>query len=495
MSTLSDFFARKGGASEKSVSALPGVELHGEANGTANGGANGEARKESLPASESWAEIGHRIGGDNEALRALMVDIGRRIEALDDLREKFGQIVDPIDHSLRSLEREKFDNIGLRNTLAEVRTGYDVLRNEFKELGKKLAASETEAERLRYELNQAQASVGTLETTRVELTNELEPARTKLAELEQQLAREIAAARILKDHSDALAAHGAAGDKRVAELEGELGSVREQLVLRENENRSLQNSLDQIVGENSRMSRRLAESDAAADKARHQHEQLKTALAAAEAERAKLAAAIEEANEKRQTETNTLNTRLEATSSRALAAEKLLAEVRQSLLARTEENNAAERKMADATVARNATDKKLELLQSSHQVKERQIHELEQLRNKLVDRTNALMATVKARDTALLRAEERVVLLGERVAQLEAATEANMAKHHETVEDLNTQLQCERMERTVAEGALKKARSSYADLQREFDEHVRHNGRLSERPRTHLKSVDTSPDH
>lgn len=491
MSTLSDFFTRKGGASEKSVSALPGVELSGEANGAANG----ETGKESRTASESWAEIGHRIGSDNEALRSLMVDIGRRIEALDDLRATFGQIVNPIDQSLRALEREKFDNIGLRNTLGEVRTGYDALRNEFKELGKKLAASETEAERLRYELNQAQATVGTLETTKVELTNELEPARAKLAELEQQLAREVAAARILKDHSDALAAHGAAADKRVAELEGELGAVREQLVLRENENRSLQTSLDQIVGENSRMTRRLAESDVAADKARHQQEQMKTALAAVEAERAKFAAAIEETNERRQTETNTLNTRLEAMSSRAVAAEKLLAEVRQSLLARTEESNAAERKVADATVARNATDKKLELLQSSLQVKERQIHDLEQLRSKLVDRSNALAAAVKARDTALARAEERIALLGERVSQLEAAAEASLAKHHETVEDLNTQLQCERMERTVAEGALKKARASYAELQRELDEHVKCNGRPSERPKTHLKSVDLSTEH
>jgi len=475
MSSLSDFFARKGGSlpSDKSVVPLPGVELNGDAND--NGSVN--ARR----ASETWAEIGQRVGGENEILRALMVDIGRRIEALDDLRETFGRVVDPIDQSLRALEREKFDNLNLRNALADVRGSYATLRDEFKDLGQKVVASETETERLRFEHGQAQQAVSTLEAKKIELVNELEPARAKLAELEQHLARETAAARVLNDHKDALTERLAGADKRAGDLEGELASLRETLVLRENENRSLQSSLDQIVGENSRLSRRVTEGEAAGDKARSQLEALKTQHAAIEAERDKLVAAVDEANEKRQTEGSALSARLDAMSTRATAAERLLAELRQNLLARTEESGAAERKVADATAGRNAAEKKLELLQNSHQVKERQMQEMEQSRAKLVERTNTLMANVKAKDAALTRAEDQIKTLGERVSQLEAEAEANLAKSQESIEELNSQLQCERMERSIAEGALKKSRMNCAELQRELDQQTRRVERPVER--------------
>jgi hypothetical protein len=65
-------------------------------------------------------------------------------------------------------------------------------------------------------------------------------------------------------------------------------------------------------------------------------------------------------------------------SARAFTAEKLLVEARQSLLARTGVNSSAQRKLADAIVARNTADKKLELLRSSFEAKERRVQELEQ---------------------------------------------------------------------------------------------------------------------
>ncbi len=75
MSSLSEFFTRKGGgaaasaAAEKSPTLLPGK------------GPAGDDRPV-----ETWAEIGSRIGSDNEVLRNLLVDTGRQVGALDDLK-------------------------------------------------------------------------------------------------------------------------------------------------------------------------------------------------------------------------------------------------------------------------------------------------------------------------------------------------------------------------------------------------------------------------
>src|SRR5690606_19404136 len=118
-------------------------------------------------------------------------------------------------------------------------------------------------------------------------------------------------------------------------------------------------------------------------------------------ERNKLTAAVDQANERRQAEANTLNMRLEAMQSRATAAEKLLGEVRRSLIARTEENRLAERRIVEATIARTATEKKLEQLLSSLQGQEKQIRDLDGSRATLVERSSTLLKTVKNRESAL----------------------------------------------------------------------------------------------
>ena len=280
-------------------------------------------------------------------------------------------------------------------------------------------------------------------------------------------------------------------EKRVAELEGELGSARKELVLREEQNHSLKASLALMVSENSRLSRCLTESDAApvdkrvaelegeldslrkelvlqtnenrslqaslaaANKARSQLEQMKTALIAAEAELHQLASAVNETNQKRQTEISTLHTGLEAMSLRAVTAEKSLADAQQTWLMHIEENSIAECKVSDAIKARKVAEEQLELLQNSLQVKECQVEELEVSRSELVETTNTLLKAFKARDIALARSDERVNMLTERVAQLE--TDANLAKQ-KTIDELNSQLQRERIEAGFAEGARKKAR-------------------------------------
>jgi chromosome segregation ATPase len=456
MSSISDFFNRRSNtaAAEKAPTApalLPGK------------GPAGDDR----PA-ETWAEIGSRIGSDNEVLRNLLVDTGRQVSALDDLKEAFGKLVDPINKTLRALEQEKSDNVSLRGTLTDLRGTYETLRGEFNELGRRNATNETEVDRLRHELQLAQQSARSAEAGKTELGDELSTIRGRVAELERQLTIESANARTLADERHSLSEHATAADKRIVDLEGEISVAKERLVLLENEKRSLQNSLEQLVSENSKLTRRVNESDNTIGGLRTRLEQVETALATSENERNKLTAAVDQANERRQAEANTLNMRLEAMQSRATAAEKLLGEVRQSLIARTEENRLAERRIVEASIARTATEKKLEQLLSSLQGQEKQIRDLDGSRATLVERSSTLLKTVKNRESALARAEEKVQLLTDQVKKLETDAEATRVKTEKRIEELSAGLQREKMERAVADGALEATRKNYAELQREL---------------------------
>jgi chromosome segregation ATPase len=249
-------------------------------------------------------------------------------------------------------------------------------------------------------------------------------------------------------------------------LQADCTLTREKLSLLETDKRSLQTALDQTLAESSRLSRRLTESESALAAARARLEQMEIGLASAENERTALCAARDEANERHQSEGYALNLRLEAMRSRAGTAEKLLSEVRQSLVARTEEIRVTERKVVEATIARNATEKTIERLAAARDALDTKVKELEQARTTLTERLNGLSETVKARETSLAHAEQKIKSLTDQVDQLEYETRTHRVKAAKRVEDLNEALQRARVEFAVAQGALETTRRDCARLQR-----------------------------
>jgi crescentin len=416
----------------------------------------------------TFAEIGARVGEDNEALRNLLIDTGRQFSALDDLKKTFSKLVEPISQTLRTLEHEKSDNVGLRGMLAEIRTNHETLHTEFHALGKKSADLESNNERLHRELALVQQTARALESNKAELTGEIAAARAEIAKLENQLGQETACGRALSDENRILLDHVNSADKRITELEADAALAQENLLLLDDEKSSLRTAFDQTLGENSRLSRRLTESENALTAARARIEQMEKKLAATEEDRDKLFAACDESNERRQSEGYALNLKLEAMRSRAATAEKLMAEVRQGLVGRTEQFRASERKVVETTVARNTLEKQVERLAATCEAQDRQIKELEQSRATLTECSNNLSETLKERETSLARAGDKIESLTDRVDQLEFDAAASRAKTAERIEDLNATVQRERMERAVVEGALETTRRDNARLQREI---------------------------
>ena len=419
-------------------------------------------------APDSTSDLGSRMGEENEALRNMLSDAGRKIGELDELKQAFGKLVNPFNATLRALEEEKSQTLSLSGMLANSRSAYETLRSEFYDTERKATALEAEAERLRENLELADENNRSLESTTSELGNEISANRAQIAELERQLAQESAQRRSLSEARRAAQEQVDASEKHIVEMEGELAAAREKLVLMEDDRRSLQSAVDHGLNENARLGRRLTESENALTATRAQLGKVEASFAEAYAERGRLAAALDEVKEQYQAERNTMSMRLDALSSRAATAERLLAEARQNVLARTEEVRAFDRKAVEATIARNAAEKRLGQIEVSHEARERQAKELEQARNALAERNNALTKQLKARDTAVTRADEKIAALTERNGQLEADVQVGRTNIEKRVEDLSSALQRERLERAVIEGALEAARKDNARLQSEM---------------------------
>jgi chromosome segregation ATPase len=182
----------------------------------------------------------------------------------------------------------------------------------------------------------------------------------------------------------------------------------------------LAGKLDLVTAENARLTQSAIAKDAALGDARARIEFLEMALSAAEAECARLTAELGGAREKRQSETQNLNRRLAAMSSRAVTAEALLAEARERSLARIVEIDAFRQRTADAKAAGSEAYAKNRQLEDALCLQQCQVEDLERAHATLIEATKSLLETFQDRDHALTRAEEKIRYLAARNAQLEA---------------------------------------------------------------------------
>src|SRR2546430_8166796 len=106
MRTITHFLARKGVASTSAAFAVPTPVKPGSPGAEE-------------PSEPTLADIGARVGEENESLRNLLIDTDRRIGALDDLKDAFRNLVEPIGSALHALEQEKTDNVGVLSAPAQ----------------------------------------------------------------------------------------------------------------------------------------------------------------------------------------------------------------------------------------------------------------------------------------------------------------------------------------------------------------------------------------
>lgn len=465
MSKLAAFFGRNGAQDAPSAT----VSSAAVPNATADGmPAIPPAASDSPIDEAALASMGSRIGAENEGVRGLLVEAARKVEELDLLKTAFGNIVAPVNGMLRDLEQEKSQNAGLRNLLNDVRANLDELRNAHATSERERAALSRDNASLQQDLAAHQNELRGLEASQTELTSQIAAFRAQIGQLERQLSAESGQRQTIEDAHRLVSEQIQVSDRKNVGLEAELRGLTEKLLLAGEEKQSLQKSLEQSIADAARMTRRLSENEGALAAARSRIGELEAAIGEGESARNALQARLEEGSEQHHSEVTALSNRLDSLQSRLGASDKLLTDLREALAARTEEAREWECRAADAEGARGVSDRKLALIESANTALEQQIGELTQSRATLVERSGAAGKTLKLRETALARAEDKIAALSERVKQLESDNRALRERDEKRIEDLNGALNRERMARAVAEGALASSRRDFARVQEEI---------------------------
>jgi len=416
---------------------------------------------------ELFSALGAQIGGDNESLRNLMLDANAKIGELDAIKAAFGKLADPLSKTLRAFEAEKSEKISLQTVLNNTRTAYGKLRNEVAELEKKSSASETECRALRQELTTTQNLLRSLETTKAEIAIDIAARRAQIVDLEGRLAQETGEGVTLRDENRRLDERLATADKRIIALESDLNGARQRLLMAEDEKRAQQASLDRATADASRLTRKLAETEASLNAAQGRLRHVEGNFAEVSNERSRLAAALDEANERHGHDLASQRTRFDALQARALATDKLLVEAREHLLARAEEIREHDRRTGDIAMERDGLQARVSDLEADRINRESELKEIGQAHTTLIEQSSALARAYTAKEAALARAEDANGALNQRIADLETALAAGKHISEGQIEDLNAALRREKLERAVIEGALETGRKDFARLMRE----------------------------
>lgn len=416
---------------------------------------------------ELFNALGVQIGSDNEILRNLLIDASAKIGELDVIKAAVGKLVDPVGKALRAFEAEKSEKAALQTVLNNTRTAYGKLRNEVAELEKKSAFADKELHALRQELSATQTLLRTTEATKADIAIDLAARRAQVADLEARLAQETSENKSLRDENLRLDERLTSTDKRLIGIEADLNGTRQRLLMTEDEKRALQTAFEKTSAEAARLSRKLAEMEAAFATSQGRLRHVESNFAEVSNERARIAAALDEANERYERETSNQSMRFETLEARAAATEKLLGEAREHLIARAEEVRDYDRRAAEIAMERDALQSRLAAMEAERVQRDSEYQEISQARATLLERTTSLARAYANKEAALARAEETIGMLSDRIALLEAGRGEDRQAAEKSIEELSAALRREKMERAVVEGALETGRKDFTRLMRE----------------------------
>lgn len=416
---------------------------------------------------ELFSTLGARVGGENEALRNLLLKASTKINELDAIKDAVTQLADPVAKALAAYEAEKSEKIGLQTVLNNTRTAYGKLRNELTDLEKRHEAAQSECLLLRQELISVQDLLKSTEATKAEIAIDVAARRAQIGELETRLAQENNDNIALRDENQRLDGRLSAAGKRIVVLESDLNSARQRLLMTEDEKGALQGALDKSIADAARLSRKLSETETSLTAAHGRLRNVEANYAEASTERARLANALEETNERHEHERNSQRIRLDALQARVGATEKLLGEAREHLLAKADEIRNYDRRLGEMALARDTANAKIAELDADKLKRESEYEELRQAHTTLKDRSAALARAFNAKDVDLTRNGEAINALTQRIAVLENEIKARQQASEKALEELTAALRREQHERAVAEGALETGRKDFARVMRE----------------------------
>lgn len=404
------------------------------------------------------------VGQQSEQVRERINSLSIRLDDLKSLADEFGNIVQPVhdfvaQHGLTQAKLMETDALlsREREVSAQSRIELNELLNSSARLSGDLAAAVAD---LRASEERSREQEAGLTQSRLRIDDQT----AIIDNLEKQLDAESERARSITDDNQGLRAEIESLEQYRSRAETDLAEAREQIGIAKDENTRLQQLAETLAQRMSGLKGQLLELEPQIQAGRQEISLLQTKLSTEQLARQKAEVTREAERSAQDAEISALSMKGEGLNAHIQTTDKILANLRDQLREKTDALRATERTLKDTLSEKGISDRRLEASQEVTARQLAQINETQRVAADLKDRAEMLTKALGAKEALLDSANRKTASLGSRIEQINLRFEQERASFEAANRRLIEELQSERAERSLAQGALDIARNSRSKL-------------------------------
>jgi crescentin len=424
------------------------------------------------------------VGQKNELIRVRFANMIDRLEEIRSLKEDFALLSEPVSDLIRSYPQLQSRLLETEAVLRQETEMTQALRRELGDLGGQHARTSDDLNAAVSQLRKAESRVREQESYIEDLRLNVKDKEAIVGDLENQLAIETERARNITEENQALRLEAQEADQTVARAERELIETRERNGLLDHEVKRLQKVAEEQNYRLSSLTNRYGEVETQLEATRQRASELETKLMAEQVLRQRLETQIDSERSAHQTDLSSLDMKIEGLSSRLSATDKILAHTRDQLRDKNEALRGVERNLKETTIEKNTLDRRLEATQQEVERQVAMVNELQRSRIELQERVEMLNKAIAAKDFQIESSDNKVASLSERIDQFTKRFDQERSTLESANRRLTEELQNEKAERSLIQGALEIARESRTKIQKKY---------VALRKRTRLDTQEDDP--
>ena len=408
------------------------------------------------------------VGQKNELIRVRFANMIDRLEEIRSLKEDFALLSEPVSDLIRSYPQLQSRLLETEAVLRQETEMTQALRRELGDLGGQHARTSDDLNAAVSQLRKAESRVREQESYIEDLRLNVKDKEAIVGDLENQLAIETERARNITEENQALRLEAQEADQTVARAERELIETRERNGLLDHEVKRLQKVAEEQNYRLSSLTNRYGEVETQLEATRQRASELETKLMAEQVLRQRLETQIDSERSAHQTDLSSLDMKIEGLGSRLSATDKILAHTRDQLRDKNEALRGVERNLKETTIEKNTLDRRLEATQQEVERQVAMVNELQRSRIELQERVEMLNKAIAAKDFQIESSDNKVASLSERIDQFTKRFDQERNTLESANRRLTEELQNEKAERSLVQGALEIARESRTKIQKKY---------------------------
>lgn len=427
-----------------------------------------DRQQPALPAIPAELTLGV-IGQRGEIVRQRIDSLGARLEDLATLKEDFQAVLEPLGEISNELSNARRRIAELERSLQDERQAAALTRSMLADITHKYTTVE----------NGHAEALARAEQTHSELRNSnivLDQQRQALASntvtienYERQVFDQSEQNKTLTSENKSLRAEAQAADATISRLEHELSANQETLNAAQQDCLRMRVLLEEQTRDASEVRVRLEEASAVSDGLRQKLDEVATQLSNEIMRREHAENQLAAEGAAYRANRASLETKLESAIHRVSVTEQMLAQSRAQIKEKDDAHRIAERSAKESTLARAQAERLVQTLQSDISKLTERVMEMKKDKTELEGRCDMLGKAIAAKDTMIDQQAERNSVLTERIAELTHRHQAERAELELANRRLLEDLESERSQRSLVQGALDIARESRAALQKQHE--------------------------